>query len=141
MEFMGSSVEDVKATRWTRWRLNAMPNMILGVWTLRFFGHNQLVRSGNYCYSSIWADSLDENKNSHWKITMTQTSYIWSGFFHRMSSSAWCSVHIFGIWSTSRALVHITQFSQDHNRPFSWEYKAGLMSGRKCWSRFVFRVF
>ena len=37
-----------------------------------------LVRSGNYCCSSIRVASMDENKNSHWKINMThtQTTYI-----------------------------------------------------------------
>ena len=36
------------------------------------------VRSGNYCCSSIRVASIDENKNSHRKITMThtQTAYI-----------------------------------------------------------------
>ena len=36
------------------------------------------VRSGNYCCSSIRVASVDENKNSHRKITMThtQTTYI-----------------------------------------------------------------
>ena len=36
------------------------------------------VRSGNYCCSSIRVASIDENKNSHRKITMThtQTTYI-----------------------------------------------------------------
>ena len=36
------------------------------------------VRSGNYCSSSIRLASIDENKNSHRKITMThtQTTYI-----------------------------------------------------------------
>ena len=37
------------------------------------------VRSGNYCCSSIRVASMDENKNSHRKITMnhTQTIYIY----------------------------------------------------------------
>ena len=47
--------------------------MTLGVWTRRFFGQDQLVRSGNYCCSSIRVASVDENKNFHWKITMTHT--------------------------------------------------------------------
>ena len=36
------------------------------------------LRSGNYCCSSIWVASVDENKNGHRKITMThtQTTYI-----------------------------------------------------------------
>ena len=36
------------------------------------------VLSGNYCCSSIRVASIDENKNSHWNITMThaQTTYI-----------------------------------------------------------------
>ena len=50
-----------------------MPNMTLGVWTLRFFGQDRIVWSGNYCCSSIRVASIDENKNSHWKITMTHT--------------------------------------------------------------------
>ena len=32
-----------------------------------------LVRSGNYCCSSIRVASIDENKNSHQKKTMTHT--------------------------------------------------------------------
>ena len=50
-----------------------MPNMALGIWTLQFFGQDRLVRSGNYCCSSIRVASIDENENSHWKITMTHT--------------------------------------------------------------------
>ena len=70
---MGSSTVDVKASRWTLWRFNAMPNQALGVWILRFNSLVQIVRSGNYCCSSIRAASIDENKNSHRKITMTHT--------------------------------------------------------------------
>ena len=50
-----------------------MPNLALGVWTVRFNGQDRLVRSGNYCCSSIRVASVDENKNSHRKITMTHT--------------------------------------------------------------------
>ena len=35
---MESSVVDVKAGGETLWRLNTMPNMTLGEWTLQFFG-------------------------------------------------------------------------------------------------------
>ena len=47
--------------------------MTLDIWTLRIIGQDRLVRSGNYCCSSIRVASIDENKNSHWKITMTHT--------------------------------------------------------------------
>ena len=50
-----------------------MPNQVLGVWILRFNGQDQIVRSGNYCCSSIRVASIDKNKNSHRKITMTHT--------------------------------------------------------------------
>ena len=53
-----------------------MPNLVLGVWILRFNRQDRLVRSGNYCTSSIRVDSVDENK-SYRKVTMihTQTTY------------------------------------------------------------------
>ena len=50
-----------------------MPNQAPGVWILRFNGQDQIVRSQNYCCSSIRVSSIDESKNSHWKITMTHT--------------------------------------------------------------------
>ena len=50
-----------------------MPNQVLGVRILRFNGHDQIVRSGNYCRSSITVASIDKNKNSHRNITMTHT--------------------------------------------------------------------
>ena len=50
-----------------------MPNQVLGVWILWFNSQDWIVRSGNYCYSSIRVASVDENKNSHRKITMTHT--------------------------------------------------------------------
>ena len=49
------------------------PLAVLGVWTLQFNGKDRLVRSGNYCCSSIRVASIEENKNSHRKITMTHT--------------------------------------------------------------------
>ena len=55
-----------------------MLNMTLGVRTLRSFGQDQLVRSGNYCCSSIRVASIDENKNYLWKITMTHTQTTFS---------------------------------------------------------------
>ena len=73
MESMGSSVEDVEASRLTLWPLNTKPNMTLDVWTLRLIGLDWLVRLVNYCCSSIRVASINENKNSHWKITMTHT--------------------------------------------------------------------
>ena len=63
---------NVKA-RIQTWRFNAMPNQDLGVWNLRFNGRDQIVRSGNYGYSSMRVASIDENKNSHQKITNTYT--------------------------------------------------------------------
>ena len=50
-----------------------MPKQTLGVWILRFNDQDQIVRSGNYCSSSIRVASIDENKNRHRKITMTHT--------------------------------------------------------------------
>ena len=70
---MTSSMVDVKASGKTQWRFNAMPNPVLGVWILRFNGQDQIVLSGNYCCSSIRVASINENKSSHRKITMTHT--------------------------------------------------------------------
>ena len=50
-----------------------MPNPVLGVVILRFNGLDGLVRPGNYCCSSIRVASVNENKNSHRKIIMTNT--------------------------------------------------------------------
>ena len=50
-----------------------MPNTVLGIRIPRFNGKDQIVRSGNYCCSSVRVASIDENKNSHQKITMTHT--------------------------------------------------------------------
>ena len=50
-----------------------MPNQVMGIWILQFNSQDQIVRSGNYCCSSIRAASVGENKNSHQKITMTHT--------------------------------------------------------------------
>ena len=43
------------------------------MWILRFNGQDQIVRSGNYCCSSIRVAFIDENKNSHRKIALTYT--------------------------------------------------------------------
>ena len=64
---------DVKASEQTLWRFNAIPNYVLGVWILRLNGQDQIVRSENYYSSSIKVASIDKNKNSHRKITMTHT--------------------------------------------------------------------
>ena len=66
---MGSSMVDIKMSRQTLWQLNAMPNQALSIWILRFNGQDQIVRSGNYCCSSIRGSSIAEDKNSHQKIT------------------------------------------------------------------------
>ena len=81
---------DIKVGGQTLWRFNTMPNKILGIQILQDNGQDQIVPSGNYCCSSIRVASIDENKNSHWKITMTNTQtkyiyiyiciYIWSYF-------------------------------------------------------------
>ena len=73
MKAMGSSIVDVKASGWTLWQFNEMPNQIQGVWTLRFNSQDRIVQMGNYCCSSIRVASVDENKNSQRKITMTHT--------------------------------------------------------------------
>ena len=52
---------------------NAMHHQVLGVRILQFNGQDQIVRSGNCCCSSIRVASVDENKNSHRKITMIHT--------------------------------------------------------------------
>ena len=70
---MGSSMLGVKASGQSLCRLNAMPNQVLGEWIQRFNGQDQIIRSGNYCCSSIRMASVYENKNSHRKITMTHT--------------------------------------------------------------------
>ena len=53
---------DVKTDK-TQWRVNAMPNQVLGVLIPRDNGQDQIVQSGNYCCSSIGMASKDENKN------------------------------------------------------------------------------
>ena len=50
-----------------------MPKLVLSLWILRFNGQDRLVRSGNYCCSSIRVASLEDYKNNHRKITMTHT--------------------------------------------------------------------
>ena len=50
-----------------------MLNLVLDIWTLQFISQDQLIQSGNYCFSSIRVASVDENKNSHRKITTTHT--------------------------------------------------------------------
>ena len=52
---------------------NLMPNLVLGVWIKWFNGQNKIVWSGNSYCSSIKVASIDENKNSHRKITTTHT--------------------------------------------------------------------
>ena len=47
-----------------------MPNLVRYIWVSRL---NAQVRSGDYCSSSIRVVSIDENKNSHRKITMNHT--------------------------------------------------------------------
>ena len=64
---------DVKMSGHALWRFNTIPNQALDVWILRFNGQDQIVRSGNYYRSSIRLASIDENKNSHRKISMTHT--------------------------------------------------------------------
>ena len=70
---MGSSMMDVKVRGQNLWRFNAVTNQVLGVSILRFNGQDQIVRSVNYCCSSIRVASVDENKNSHRKISLTIT--------------------------------------------------------------------
>ena len=51
-----------------------MPNPVMGLWILRFNGQDHLVRSRNYCCSSITLVSREENKtHSHRKITLKHT--------------------------------------------------------------------
>ena len=57
----------------TLWQLNTMPNQVLDIGILRFNSQDQIAWSWNYCCSSIRVASIDENKNSHLKITMTHT--------------------------------------------------------------------
>ena len=54
-------------------RVHDSPNQVLGGRTPQVNGQDQIVWSGNYCCSSFWVASVDENKNSHRKIIMTQT--------------------------------------------------------------------
>ena len=65
---IGSSMVDVKTNGQTKLRVNTMPNQVLDIRIPRDNGLDQIVRSGNYCCLSV-----DENKNSHRKITMTHT--------------------------------------------------------------------
>ena len=50
--------------RQTQLWVNAMLHQVLGVRIPRDDGQGQIVRSGNYCCSSIRAASIDENKNT-----------------------------------------------------------------------------
>ena len=76
----------------TLWPIKAMLNLVLDVWILRINGHDRLVRSGNYCCSSIRVASVNGNKNSHQKITITHTQttcvlikdYYWIGSYSCM---------------------------------------------------------
>ena len=61
---MGSRVEDVKASGQTLWWFNTIPKQILGIQIQRDNGQDQIVRSGNYCCSSIGVSSVDKNKNT-----------------------------------------------------------------------------
>ena len=61
---MGSNIVDVKASGQTLRRFNAMSNQVLGERILRFNRQNQIVRLGNYSWSSIGVAALDENKNT-----------------------------------------------------------------------------
>ena len=73
---MGSSMVDVKVSGQTLWQFKVKPNLVLGIWIRQFNGQDKIVRTGNYCWSSVKVASIDENKNSHRKITMTQTQTI-----------------------------------------------------------------
>ena len=50
-----------------------MGSSMMYVWVLRLNAQDCQFDSGNYCCSSIRVASIDENKNSHRKITMTTT--------------------------------------------------------------------
>ena len=69
---MGSSMMYVKVFEETYGRPNSIPKQVLDV-SLTTIRSVSLVRSGNYCCSSIRVASIDENKNSHRKITITHT--------------------------------------------------------------------
>ena len=43
-------------------QVNGAPNQMLGDQTLRVNGQYLIVHSGNYCYSSFWVTSMDENE-------------------------------------------------------------------------------
>ena len=73
LKAIGSSMLDVKTGRQTLWWVNAMPNQVLDIRILWDNSQDQIVWLGNYCCSSIRVDSIDENENSHWKITMIHT--------------------------------------------------------------------
>ena len=59
---MGSSKVDVNASGLTLF--DAMPNQVLVIRILRDNGQDQIVLSGNYCWSYISLDSIDDNKNT-----------------------------------------------------------------------------
>ena len=46
----------------TQQGVNNAPNQVPGVPNPQVDGHDQIVQSGNYCYSSFRAASMDENK-------------------------------------------------------------------------------
>ena len=101
---------DVKASGQTRWLFNAMPHQALGVWILRFNNQDQIVRAGNNCSSSIRVASVDENKNSHRKITMTHTQTTCPNRIalhtgKKSSASCWC-------WSSDLTVRKISYRAQ-----------------------------
>ena len=64
---------DVKTGGQTLWWVNDILNQVLDIRILWNKGQDQIVWLGNYCCSSIRVTSIDENKNSHRKVTMTHT--------------------------------------------------------------------
>ena len=108
-----------------------MPIQVLDVWTQRFNGQDRLVRSGNYCCSSIRVASVDENKNSHRKIT--KHKYIISNFQtfgHRITPGDWFRF-VLRFWGISVPFQALADFS----RCTKWQFS---LISPSCSTTFLF---
>ena len=69
---------------------------MLGRWTSQVNGQDQIVQSGNYCYSSFRVMRL---KYNHWKITMTLTQKMYPNhIILRTDKKKWCILLKVELW-------------------------------------------
>ena len=69
------------------WRLNAMPNPVPGVWTLRFNGQDRLVQSEELLLLIYKGGFRRREQNSHRKIIMTRNSEYINGSVRDLTSN------------------------------------------------------